>query len=416
MGRMLRLAALVSKQKLTSVRGLPPARLADTMPAQIGLYAHVPFCRSICSFCPYNKVLFDSALAARYKDAMRREIELVSPLLEGRRVTSLYIGGGTPTLLPEFVEELCQVGRNLGVQREIGVEVLPTDATPEMLARLRGAGVNFVSIGVQSFDDEVLQYLGRGHDSRTARVALDNALKVGFDCIDVDLVFDPTRFGIDRVLSDATETFKLGVHQISTYPMMRFSYTPIGNDKVHDESTEKQVLDDIEHRGRDLGYVRSSVWTYNLDRDTRYTSITREFYLGLGPSGSSFLNGMFTINSFDTAAYADMVEKGSLPVVMMSDMDQKGVTSYYLFWRMYEGIIGRERFQRLFGISVEKAFPLLMGLFVAIGGVQRRGDNYYLTRRGYDLFHTVERWVTYQFIEPTWDACRSTPHPDTLVL
>jgi len=97
-------------------------------------------------------------------------------------------------------------------------------------------------------------------------------------------------------------------------------------------------------------------------------------------------------------------------------MSRKAMMSYYLFWRMYEGVIDRTRFEELFGIKVERAFPLMLGLSVAMGHAHAKGDSYVLTRRGLDLFHTLERWVTYQFIEPTWAACRSAPYPKTLRL
>ncbi len=416
LGHASRLLSKASRQRMRPVRGMDPAELTAALPARVGLYVHVPFCQQICTFCPYNKELFDGDLSRRFADAARRELALLAPSLRQREVPSVYIGGGTPTLLPDLIEEVCALAHEIGAGGEIGVEVLPTHARPALLRRLRGLGVTHLSLGVQSFDDAVLSFLGRAHDAREARRAVDAALAAGFDCVDVDLVFDVAGFGEHGVVRDAELLFSLGAGQLSVYPMMRFAYTPVGQRREHDEAAEKRALRAIERAGRRRGYTRTSVWTYNRDPASRYTSITREHYVGAGPSGSSFLDGTFTINTFDTRAYVELLRQRLLPVVMRSDMGGRAAQAYYLFWRFYEGSVQRRRFAELFGAPVERNFAPLLGLLGAAGALRARGDAYLLTDRGFDLFHTVERWVTYNFIEPTWAACRTAPFPKELRL
>lgn len=415
-GRAVRFFTASHTMKMEPVRGIEPKDICTKLPDQFGIYVHVPFCERICKFCPYNKVRYQPALAKRYINALRSEWALLEESLKSREVKSMYIGGGSPTLLPELLEELCGVAEELGIAGEVGVEVIPSHATPELLKRIRAMGINFISLGIQSFDDEVLQYLGRSHDAEAGRRALAAAVDVGFDCIDVDLVFDVVKFGPDGVIKDSKIAFEMGADQVSAYPMMRFSYTPIGTHKTHNERLEKQTLDTINDVGEKLGYSRTSVWTFNKNPQRRYTSITREYYLGLGPSGSSFLKDFFAINTFDIQAYIDLVERGKLPVVFQMNMSPKESMAYYIFWRLYEGCIGRSRFQKLSGISIERQFPGLLLFFYLLGGMKRSGDSYVLTRTGLNIFHTVERWVTYNLIEPTWAACRSTPYPKTLYL
>jgi len=407
---------LVSRRgtSLEAAQGLDPLEVADRLPARLGLYAHIPFCERICRFCPYNRTLYEPVLAARYVRALTREVELLRPHLESTTVTSLYVGGGTPTLVPEALEMLADTAARCGLNGEMAVEVLPLHATGPRLRNLRDWGVDYVSIGVQSFDDAVLAHLGRSHNAREGAAAMHNALEAGFDCVDVDLVFDPITFGLDGVVEDATRVFRAGAHQLSVYPMMRFLYTPVGPGRYHDEAAEKRALDHIARTGERFGYRRSSVWTFNRRPDTRYTSITREFYLGLGPSGSSFLDGLFLINTFDTASYAEQLERNLLPVALRTEMKPREMMGYYLFWRAYEGAIDRNRFRELFGSPIERALPGLMLLAVTLGLVRPTPTAYALTSRGLDLFHSIERWVTYNFIEPTWDACRTTPFPNGL--
>lgn len=416
LGRFARALSAPRRQATEPLQGLRPRDLGADLPDGVGLYVHVPFCERLCGFCPYNRRLVRPDLLARYAAALRREIDLLAPLLGTARLGSLYFGGGTPTLAPELIEEVAARARDLGQRGETGVEVHPDHATPALLARLRRAGVTYVSIGVQSFDDAVLRYLGRSHDARGGRRALDAALGAGFECVDADLLFDVVRFGEAGVVRDAEETFRLGVDQISVYPMMRFGYTPMGGRKLHDERREKAALRAVARAGRRSGYGRSSVWTFGRDPGRRYTSITREHYVGLGPSGSSFVNGTFTVNTFDVETYARLIESDLLPVAVRVPMGRRAAMAYYLFWRFYEGRLDRGRFADLFGRRVERAFPGLMGLLGLVGATERRGDAYRLTERGFDAFHTVERWVTYRFIEPLWAACRASPAPASLRL
>jgi len=415
LGRLIRLLSAFPRHELEPVTGLPSGELNLSGLDEVGLYVHVPFCESICNFCPYNKVLYEPGLMRRYQAALRREMDLLlspGPVPIG----SVYIGGGTPTVAPELIEELAAAGPELGAGGEIAVEVLPDHASPALLRRLHQAAVTFVSIGVQSFSDPVLRYLGRTHHGRTARAALDAALVERFECVDVDLMFDPVRFGPNGVINDCEAVFRTGAHQVSVYPMMQFSYTPIGNDKLHDEHKEKQTFRRIEEIGRRHGYDRSSVWTFNRNAPGRYTSITREFYVGLGPSASSFLNQLFTVNTFDVRSYCELLEANRLPIALRSRMSKRAMMTYYLFWRFYEGRIDRRRFAHLFDVQVEQAFLPLVAFLLAVGGMKHTRDAYVLTERGFELFHTIERWVTYNFIEPLWSACRNRPFPDALRL
>ncbi|MCU0266987.1 MAG: radical SAM protein, partial [Actinomycetia bacterium] len=134
-------------------------------------HLHVPFCERICPFCPYNKVLATAALAERYFAALGDEVDAYATCYAARRgpaFTSLYVGGGTPTLYPE---QLAAVVARLPVSGERAIEVLPNHGTPQRLDRLAEIGFTAVSIGAQSFHDGVLARLRRPHDAATSRRA-----------------------------------------------------------------------------------------------------------------------------------------------------------------------------------------------------------------------------------------------------
>ena len=129
----------------------------------LGLYVHIPFCRSICSFCPYCKVIYNEGVCARYLDSLLKEIHTVGAQYpERKKVTSLYFGGGTPALAKDRLGEIIAALKEHFVITEIiGVELHPRDVTPEVLAALRDAGVTAISIGVQSFLPKFASLLGR---------------------------------------------------------------------------------------------------------------------------------------------------------------------------------------------------------------------------------------------------------------
>lgn len=375
-----------------------PARDAGPLMAsfkgQPGLYVHVPFCEYFCPFCPYNKVLYDTALANSYFDALEQEIDWYRNNTN-QPFSSLYIGGGTPTLC---LDQLGRILRRLPVQGEKAIEVLPGHATENNMARLRELGINYLSLGIQSFHESVLAYLKRPNTVAENHAALNAAIGK-FDCVDVDLIFDVAYEDESIFLRDLEICFQAGVDQVSSYPLMRFGYTPFGK-SAHQPQKEHQVLSQAQSLAQQYGYERRSVWTFNRRDAPNYTSITREFYLGCGAGAGSFTGRAFLLNHFSISAYIQDVNNGHLPIARATQLSKRKSAAYYLFWQAYTGKLNLARFDALFpGQRMLKG--LVHGLRWA-GMLHPRGDDLVLTRQGYDRYHDLERWVTYHFIEPLW--------------
>jgi len=369
-------------------------RIMDSFRGQPGLYLHVPFCESICPFCPYNKMLYDQTLAGSYFVALEREIDWYTKCTR-KPFTSLYIGGGTPTLC---LDELARLLARLDIAGEKAIEVLPNHASEENIARMQAMGINYLSLGIQSFDSSVLAYLGRPNTVADNHNALE-ACRGRFDCMDVDLIFDVS-FEDDTVFFRDLETcFRAGVDQVSSYPLMRFGYTPFGKSR-HSPGKEHRVLGEAESLARKYGYERRSVWTFNRSNSPRYTSITREFYLGCGAGAGSFTGQLFVLNHFSVSAYVGKVERNCLPIARLTPLSAGLAAAYYLFWQTYTGTIDAVRFDALY--PGRRALKALLNIFVRAGLLQRLDGSLVLTRRGYDRYHDLERWVTYHFIEPLW--------------
>ncbi len=378
-----------------SVEAPSPAEILSDLRSPIGLYIHVPFCASICPFCPYNKVIHHEPLVRRYFEALHRELERYLDCFEGR-FTSLYVGGGTPTLC---IEELGRLVARTPIARECGIEVLPTHADPETLDRLKDVGFDYLSLGLQSFDPDMLNHLHRPHDRDDNLRALENA--VGrFACVDVDLILDVGFESEETFLNDLEICLRAGVDQVSSYPMMRFGYTPFGKAR-HDRRAEHRVLRAGQCLAESLGYERRSVWTFNRIGSGDFTSITREFYLGLGAGAASYTGREFLVNHFSIDRYIDKVDRGWLPIARCASLGELKSAVYYLFWQAYTGSIDLRRYERLFPVA--RLLRPVAYAFVAAGYVRIRDGHVRLTPRGYDLYHDLERFVTYHFIEPLWE-------------
>lgn len=369
-----------------------------------GLYIHVPFCESVCPFCPYNKIIYRSEIAAQYFAALNRESDLYVQALD-EPYSSLYIGGGTPTLCLDDLADLIQ---RLPIAGERAIEMLPNHATQTNVSKLRAMNINYVSLGAQSFNDDMLQHLHRPNSAADNQRALENTLG-NFECVDVDLIFD-VAFGDERVFLDDVEfCFKAGVDQISTYPMMRFGFTPFGKAE-HDRRTEHRLLSTVTELGSRYGYERRSVWTFNKLGQPTYTSITREFYLGLGAGAATYTGGRFLLNHFSVSRYVSKLANGALPIARVISMRPWRAATYYLFWQAYTGAIDVGRFQSIF--PRQQLLRSALTMLAWLGNAEWSNNTLRLTLQGYDLYHDLERWVTYHLIEPLWKDMMREHEPE----
>ena len=370
-----------------------PDEVAAAFLGSSGLYVHVPFCRSICPHCPYNKVRYREDLVSRYFGALKSELRLYEV---GRRsFTSLYVGGGTPSLC---LDELGGALSGIRVEGERAIELFPTHATPETVSRLEELGFTHVSLGIQSFDEQMLRHLGRlnraGDNRRALAATVDR-----FACVNADLIFDAA-FGNPAVfLHDFEVCCHSGVDQISTYPLMHFGFTPLGK-APHAPRVEHELLRRAGEVAKRLGYERRSVWTFNRVGGPLYASIARELYLGTGAGAATFTGRDFLVNHFGLEQYAAALAAGRLPIARRACLDPVRAALYCAFWQLYAPGLDLDRFRRLFP-GARWIVPLC-GVLMRTGHLTCRDGRVRLTEKGFDRYHDLERWVTYHMIEPLW--------------
>jgi len=391
-------------------------------PASLNLYIHLPFCRQICSFCPYVKEAYDPIVSTAYQYAILKELDSYRRLWGDVNVESVYFGGGTPSLTPEIVEStLSWIAKNFHLGHEVGVEIHPLDAHSTVLGSLKNSGVSMVSLGVQTFHDRLLSILDRGYDGKLARQACERLVQVGFTTTDVDLIFAIPTQNQEEAEADIETAYKLGVNQISTYPLILFSYTPLSRHLHEARATlpscwvERQMLKSVVKKAQNVGYQRTSIWSFNKPGTTRYTTVTKDAFVGIGASASSRIGDYFSLNTFSVADYIKAVEKGS-PMALATKLNTGDKMAYWLFWQCYNLTIDTDIFQSIFSRDLPYRVRALLSLLNLLGMTHRRGNSICLTDAGAYLFHLIEKEYTQAYLKTLWEACLKDVWPRRVVL
>ena len=392
-------------------------------PAGLNLYIHLPFCRSICHFCPYVKILYDADMSAAYQKAILQELDSYRRIWGDINIESIYFGGGTPSLTPSVLEKtLSWIDHNFYLSHEIGVEIHPLDAEHTTITSLKNSGVTMVSLGVQSFNDRLLDILGRGYDSKAAMKSCELLLKAGFDTVDVDLIFAIPSQEVKEAENDIELADKLGSDQISSYPLIHFSYTPIkaylgkAGLTLPTWRVEKHMLNAIVKKARTVGYRRTSIWSFNRPQTTRYTTVTRDAFIGIGTGASSRIEDYFWLNTFSAADYIKAMADGQSPLALATRLNGGDKIAYWLFWQCYNTAINTDTFQSIFGKDLPYRVKALLSLLGFLRFSYREGTTIRLTDAGAYLFHLVEKGYTHAYLETLWQACFQEAWPRRLVI
>ena len=381
----------------------------------LGLYVHIPFCRSLCSFCPYFKVVYDQEQAAAFKSALLKEIELVCrELKEEKLVSSLYFGGGTPALMAEDLKEIIDALQSHFIIRGgIGVELHPSDLTQEVLEKLKTAGVTMVSLGIQSFDEGCLSKLGRNGDTFIEKMHL--VREFGFSVVDVDLIFAIPGQTDEILKKDLMTAFDNGATQVSTYPFIDFTFAD-NEYKPMSRHVKKRMLEHLTGFAREKGIERTSVWTFAKKDTQKYSSVTRDAFLGFGPSATTLLKDIFKINTFSIEDYIDRVNIGFLPTSLTLDFTKRQRAAYYLFWGAYSMKFSREKFEGIIGTPLDRMFGVELYVAVKLGLLHRRGSWYELSDQAAILYHDIEQVYTTAYIDRMWNISRNEAFPRRIIL
>ncbi len=360
------------------------------------LYLHVPYCHVLCPFCSFHRVQFKEAPARRYLEYLRDECDLVSDM--GYDFDELYFGGGTPTVIPGLLYDLIEALKARHGIRSVSVETNPDDLGKAGIAMLANAGVTRLSVGVQSFDDELLKQMqrydkyGSGADIRRA---ISDAAGC-FETLNIDMIFnfpDQTEASLRRDLEILTG--ELGVDQVSYYPLMNVDNAEGTMEKAIgrvEYSRERRFYEIIAETMLAAGYTRNSSWCFSRKAGMFDEYIVdREQYVGLGSGSFSYLGGTLYSSTFSIGDYGRMVDRGQTGTVFSQPLTERDQRRYYLLMELFGGRLDKRQADDRFGGRFERGLWRELGALQLIGAVRDRGAYLELTERGHYLWVVMMR-------------------------
>jgi len=385
-------------QRLMSFGAVPgEIQLPDPDPdKRYLLYLHIPFCVVLCPFCSFHRVEFRKDRATQYFEALQQEIRSVTE--RGYRFGELYVGGGTPTVMPEALAEMIELVSTAHPVSTVSVETNPHDLNMQKLTRLHNAGVKRLSVGVQSFDDDLLKEMQRYEKYGSGEEIGKHLQSVGdlFDTLNVDMIFNfphQTEAILESDLKILTD--RLSVDQVSWYPLMTTASTsrPMARQIGRvDHARERRFYEMIVNHMLAAGYKRSSAWCFSRQPGMFDEYIVEhEEYVGLGSGSFSYVDGTMYANTFSINNYLRLVDEGHLGTVQKRVMTQFEQMRYYLLMRLFGGHFDLDIAEKRFDSKFNRVMWSDLAGLRAIGAVRKKSNQLQLTEFGYYLWVILMR-------------------------
>lgn len=371
----------------------------------LGVYIHIPFCIKKCLYCDFLSSPAPIEERKKYGGILLEEIRSALPLLSEYCPESVYIGGGTPSLFPpEWYEELCRIfdlaWGSLWRENEVTMEANPGTLTPESLKGYRRAGINRLSMGLQSASDSELRTLGRIHTYDDFLKNYKNAVDAGFSNINVDLMSGIPGQTLSSCMESLEKVIALRPQHISSYSLILEEGTPFYSLYAGEGGSDMAVLpNEDEERlmyhesGRLLGqagYFRYEISNYaqkgfEAVHNVRYWR--RKEYAGFGIGAASFLKGCRFHAPTDMSEYKGDFTKDRCDV---EEIDDVAAMEEFMFLglRMAEGV-SKEEFYSEFGRKIDSVYDEVVKKYVSLGLLAETPDNIFLTDRGIDVSNQV---------------------------
>ena len=371
----------------------------------LGLYVHIPFCAAICNYCNFNRGLFDGPQKGRYVEALIAEIAGAGRAGGVARdaADTIYFGGGTPSLLePSEIARIvsaCRETFDVAGDAEVTLEANPETVDETKLAAFRAAGVNRLSVGVQSFRDEELRRLSRLHTADRARLAVGEARKAGFDNLSLDLMMWLPEQRVEQWLASVDAAIALGPDHFSFYLLEVYPNAPLKDDMARarwsqapDDDAAAMYVSAME-RLESAGYEQYEI--SNASRPGRRSRHNLKYWtdgewLGFGCGAHATRGGVRTRNLSGTDDYIACVTSGRSPAIEVRRMSLEERLGDALFTglRLTDGV-NLDAIRERYGVDVWQRYGAELADHVDAGLVRRDGARLWLTRQGMLLAHEV---------------------------
>ncbi len=352
------------------------------------LYMHVPFCERLCPYCSFNRFPYSEERARPYFENLRKEMRMLKDL--GYDFESLYIGGGTPTIM---LDELCRTideARELFSIKEVSSETNPNHLIPEYLETLQGR-VQRLSVGVQSFDDGLLKQMDRYDKYGSAETIFERikAAQPYFTSLNVDMIFNFPLQTEEMLRHDLETILASGTSQTTFYPLMaspsveRSLAATVGKVDYRREQRFYEIIAETLAGGENPAYTFGSAWTFNkrvpeADRPAGGPMIDEyvvdyEEYPAIGSGGITYLGSSLYVNTFSVKEYNAAIEAGRMSLSGKTNFSLRDRMRYRFMMQLFGLCLDKQQFFRDFGCTVEQGLPLEMD-FMKLSGAFATND------------------------------------------
>ena len=324
------------------------------------LYAHIPFCESLCPYCSFNRFIYNESKLKSYYQNLRREMEMLKE--RGFDFINLYIGGGTPTVDIKELTSTIDYAKSLFSINEVSCETNPNHLTKDILYGLKGR-VDRLSVGVQSFDDKLLRQMSRFEKFGSGDEILEsiqNAVGI-LPSLNIDMIYNLPDQSEESLIRDLEYIIKSGAEQTTFYPLMSAPSVKKAMEKTLgklDYSREFKFFQIISDKLSEV-YQPSSGWTFSrkdLSMLDEYIAQYEE-YVGTGSGSFSYLDGQLLVNTFSLRQYEEKIKNGKFPVYKIKHFSNYDKKRYRFLMEMFDLSLNTEKFRKDFKI------PLIFGLF-----------------------------------------------------
>ena len=369
------------------------------------LYAHVPFCERLCPYCSFNRFPYAEDRARPYFENLRREMRMLKDL--GYDFESLYVGGGTPTIM---IDELCETidqARDLFSIKEVSSETNPNHLIPSYLEKLKGR-VQRLSVGVQSFDDGLLKQMDRYDkygcgDEIVARIQEASPY---FVSMNADMIFNFPAQTEDILIRDIERVVESNASQTTFYPLMaspsveRSLARTVGKVDYAREQRFYQIIDELLCGGDAPLFTHGSAWTFNRlgteaageDGMIDEYVVDYEEYPAIGSGGITYLGANLYVNTFSVRDYNAAIEAGRMSIMGKTTFSKRDRMRYRFMMQLFGGRLDKTAWERDFGCTVEAGLPVEVGFMKAAGAFARdTRDEFTLTAKGRYLMVVMMR-------------------------
>ncbi|UOY94061.1 radical SAM family heme chaperone HemW [Ectobacillus sp. JY-23] len=360
-------------------------------------YIHIPFCQHICHYCDFNKVFIDRQPVDLYLEYLEKEIVNTLQVAPFQQLDTIFVGGGTPTALNMTQTEklLSVINKHLvprTVNYELTFEANPGDLPKEKLQLLLDGGVNRLSFGVQSFNDQLLQSIGRVHTKRDVLKALTEAQEVGFTNLNVDLIYSLPGQTLEDLQDTLQTAFTLGVQHFSAYSLiiepktvfynlMRRGKLPLPGEE-NEANMYEMVMDAMSRNGYSQ-YEISNFSKPGYESRHNLTYWNNEYYYGFGAGAHSYVDGTRIQNVGPLKKYFETIDDAGLPYLSSHNVtkDEQMEEEMFLGLRKEKGV-HKTKFVSKYGTSVHKVFQKQIQQQVKRGLLEETEHTIRLTRAG----------------------------------